>query len=990
MRKLIKFLVPLMAVSLLSGCFGSSNKNGNNGNGEGQKEDENLPSFATKSYDKYLIWDAVKDAKYYRLSFDSKEAIRAESNYFKADGNFSKVDIEAFNSKDKAIGKSSLSGAFIKSEKTLTLTSKNDVNKIASDSYDSLEFKIVNGNFSDFDFIIPDSIEYVFFNGDGSTNNRFHVSVNEGTRAKNLLIRLKDANFKGTNTCFDLNTANGSFAIIKNEGKSTISGATGVNGENSYTTSKAGGKGGNGSTAISAGDLLIVGSGKLVISGGAGGNGGNGGPSAYLTNPGAGGNGGNGGNGVSSSKLGVFLDDSDSLLYLNGGTGGTGGKIGTENGTDFHELSGISDGTNGTNGKGSTSKIDVYKGSCFAQNSETNDLSAKEVEVLPENLEVIDSPVIKRMGDVIHWDSINDATSYEVSFAGVKKEISSSSIVLDNYLEGGKCTVRALKRDGSGNLIGESYLSNVLFLPTIEIGGSNYAIYDSKESIKIPNTIDKAVITNENSGWNSSVIIENRATPLIVDLYNVNLSFIGSDGNINTKASLDSLLTIRSFGAGNDILGKDGASGANGSSGMIPSKGSNGAAGNAGIRYDYVLIEGTAPLNVCGGNGGSGGKGGDGKPNDGADGGNGGNGGPAIQTNEVFINMSDDLLYLKGGSGGSGGEGGKKSSGLITGFIAKDGARGKDGSSGEEVRGKRTVLSVSETLKGNQSKLETPVVKVEDRFIKWDAIEGASEYAVVFDLATSANPEIIWTTSTYVIMSPTRKSATVQVKAYFRDYQKELRASDLSAPVEYVQSALAEKDPAKDVVEYDLNAYVGNELVIPSTAQFVSIVDRSINFVHRDIDIVLENRTDELYISVSRIDVNFFGFKDEIINPNLVFIQEAAHATSKFNGKNAEQGVIGGIAGRFYDLILCGGSISFKGGDGFTAPDTNELGLDGTDGGTGLVAHNVYCIKSTTLNTVGGVGGKGHPGVLISEPYDGKNGENIICESYNTNSSYIN
>ena len=199
---------------------------------------------------------------------------------------------------------------------------------------------------------------------------------------------------------------------------------------------------------------------------------------------------------------------------------------------------------------------------------------------------------------------------------------------------------------------------------------------------------------------NLKIKIEPRLSELTVSLSNVRIT---SDYTIIDAASCEQKITLKTYGADNNLTTKTGKAGEDGTLATIVKNYTYQYYANSGTdgadAQDVISVGGNidvyayAPLAVNGGNGGMGGRGAShrsesiayGIANGGGNGGKGGNGADAISFVGV-LNVAEgrENLTLTAGKGGSGGSGGSRYTGSGSSFYNyTDGYRGSDGTDGK-------------------------------------------------------------------------------------------------------------------------------------------------------------------------------------------------------------------------------------------------------------------------------------------------------------------
>lgn len=316
----------------------------------------------------------------------------------------------------------------------------------------------------------------------------------------------------------------------------------------------------------------------------------------------------------------------------------------------------------------------------------------------------IASPVLTSFDSYVIWDFVEEAVGYIVSVDDVEQ--AETTVNYFNVVDNGQV---AVKVKAVHETKGSSKYSN-----SLTIGDASFApyeimtIYADGNSHSIPAMVSKVIVSQCTSikdnvpdsarRYLDQLVVENRTSPLLIELDEVTISAndgitgIGTSSPISSSSDLSSLLIVRAVGDGSSsINGGNGRSGEDGKdAGKMFGVGGDGYDGEQGlpaIRWENVLIDGVQDLHLNGGTGGYGGDGGSGKGNNSGDGGNGGTGGYALEAANYYENMYNSSVDFGQSSGGGAGYSPKNWG------ILDSGKHGSRGRAGGEYTGTLIVLT---------------------------------------------------------------------------------------------------------------------------------------------------------------------------------------------------------------------------------------------------------------------------------------------------------
>lgn len=311
------------------------------------------------------------------------------------------------------------------------------------------------------------------------------------------------------------------------------------------------------------------------------------------------------------------------------------------------------------------------------------------------------APKINSCGNVIYWDAVKNATEYVVYRNGSSvTRIDNTYFIVDKGTSDAEYTVQAK----NNNAISLSS-NQITVYQTTGFGNSEtmgISLSDNKEY-----TIESTIkyVTVSGSAQNSNIIIQNRATDLIIELNSVSLSASEAKSCISTidgkyDASYTNFAVTFIVNGENTLTGGSCTTTPPAQTSANSGKtGTNGTDGGSGIIAPKISVTGSGVLTLKGGDGGNGGTG---APSSGlstslyGDGGNGGDGGSGIKcTTFVMAMQVQGIVKSSGGTGGEGGSPGANGSMLsgALGSAAWDWHFGKDGKTGQGLVG--TLLQFS-------------------------------------------------------------------------------------------------------------------------------------------------------------------------------------------------------------------------------------------------------------------------------------------------------
>ncbi len=606
----------------------------------------------------------------------------------------------------------------------------------------------------------------------------------------------------------------------------------------------------------------------------------------------------------------------------------------------------------------------------------------------------LDAPAVERTGSIFSWGEVEGANKYLVRTGSKSQYIEEREIRVANIDKGGQLGITAV------NMAGEEIKakSEEVVLEFTEIRGTNYAEYDISEGkdIKIPNTVDKAVIVGDGERHDSGVTVAMRTTPLIIELHDA--QFYGLHLEEGTVVRKEACITLRSLGdKGNAVYGSRGAEGSEGvfAGGILQ------ADGKSAAKLGYVIFEGDADIEFYGGSGGDGGRGG--KPgalnSKGGDGGTGGNGGTGLIVEQAIVCLSGEL-NCSGGSGGSGGAGGAGK--WFIGIGYDDGDEGRPGSSGTDLVGGKTIKDLltfnlnGEIKDGVSYGLDAPVVERIGNIFSWGEVEGANKYLI----RTGSKSQYIEEREIRV--------ANIDEGGQLSITAVNVENGEIKAKSEEVLLEFTEISGVK-YAEYDLTD--GNDIKIPNTVDKAVIVGDG-ELYESVITVAVRNKP----LIIELHDAQFRGLyleENSTVNKEACItirsLGENGNAVYGLNGADGENGVHGDVYGDNYtpqggkggtgndgkpaaklgyvvfegdtDIAFNGGNGG-KGGNGGNSVSTSIVnkvkggnGGDGGNGGAGLIAERAFICLHGELNYSGGDGGAGgNGGKSDSFMYEGAKG----------------
>ncbi|MCH5164260.1 MAG: hypothetical protein J1F36_04510 [Clostridiales bacterium] len=314
----------------------------------------------------------------------------------------------------------------------------------------------------------------------------------------------------------------------------------------------------------------------------------------------------------------------------------------------------------------------------------------------------VSSPHIISFSNYLYWDSVNNATEYDIYKNGNYIE----TTFLTNY------TFGELQQDTEFYVIAKNSSKNSVSQPSNSIVASKNINFLDSEILNlsdetdfngtISSTIRKVIVhKSEQSDMEFEATIDFRTTDLLFEFKNAKLiGKIATKGD-NYSRLKDDYNVIFAVSGDNQIIGKSGFAQTEVFEDNSEKDGLDGGDGLDAIIAPTIIVQGSGNLTIRGGNGGNGGNGAStttystktiGK------GSNGGNGGSGVVTQYLIVNMGthDSKVAVSGGLGGKKGNPGGNNS-ILTGPLVSMMWNdiydiGKAGTSGKSVVGIVTIL----------------------------------------------------------------------------------------------------------------------------------------------------------------------------------------------------------------------------------------------------------------------------------------------------------
>ncbi len=303
------------------------------------------------------------------------------------------------------------------------------------------------------------------------------------------------------------------------------------------------------------------------------------------------------------------------------------------------------------------------------------------------------TPEVKAIGNVLYWDEIEHAESYDVFNNGVFLEtVSAPGYVATDINDYNSFTVvanagktwRKSKESHSVTVLNElSFSPSETLAINLTYGYGEYVVHSNIKYVKITGT-----------SLESNVVIEDRDDDLFIKLENVTMmSPIGknciSAKNVATDFSdLDYGVALIVAGE-NSLVGSDYLRGADSSSSSF--YGSNGGNGSSAIVVPKLAIIGNGTLTLDAGDGGRGEAASSSKSA-----GDGGAGGSGIKCTETIL-AYNGILRIYVGNGGDGGSAFEPSNNSLLIDSSSNRPAGAEGAKGQAIEGELIILNGSYT-----------------------------------------------------------------------------------------------------------------------------------------------------------------------------------------------------------------------------------------------------------------------------------------------------
>lgn len=333
----------------------------------------------------------------------------------------------------------------------------------------------------------------------------------------------------------------------------------------------------------------------------------------------------------------------------------------------------------------------------------------------------LEAPVVTAVGNVLLWDKVEEAESYEIFRNDVSAGVTNDEffVVRDDGQTAEYCVaaVKGEKQSERSAIVTVEKTKNFTMSESMEIELENEAAYT------IPSSINYVRITG--TAEDVSVVIAERVRTLYIDLdavtiisqegvdaiyaqgYDPTAKVVATEESATEESATEESATGSAFSLIINVTGENTVTGS--SFLTVPAapatnsgkKGTAGGRGGNGISVPQLVLTGSGTLSLTGGNGGQGGQG---AATSGlsfstyGNGGNGGNGGSGIVCDRCVVAMDiAGLCVASGGTGGKGGMFGANGS-LITGPInsAINGFEtdyGKTGQNGVGCTGEVKIIS---------------------------------------------------------------------------------------------------------------------------------------------------------------------------------------------------------------------------------------------------------------------------------------------------------
>lgn len=303
------------------------------------------------------------------------------------------------------------------------------------------------------------------------------------------------------------------------------------------------------------------------------------------------------------------------------------------------------------------------------------------------------------IGNVICWDSVNGAVSYEIYKNNELIETINDTYFVPNNDEIAQFAIKAIGETTSKN--SEMSSAVVMYKQSGFVEDETMNIELTNGCFTIPSNINYVLVSGTSSS--AYIVVEDRTTDLFVELNNVIMTSPEGKSCIMTREENYDASELR-FGVTIKVNGISVLNGANYTT--VPGtpndnsekKGYAGGNGGSGIVLPLISITGSGQITL---NGGNGGKGGTGAASSGwstscyGNGGNGGNGGYGIKATKLVLTMSKEgIVKAYGGQGGSKGSPGSNGS-IVSGPLNTSNWKncyGDDGTDGESSLGDIKII----------------------------------------------------------------------------------------------------------------------------------------------------------------------------------------------------------------------------------------------------------------------------------------------------------